>query len=140
MKNSISKSGWSRVGCRSLVILFSAACFAAVSPTWAGSEQVDALAQIYAGTDWYRARPEPEEQKRGILRERDAPIGPAARVALRYVLITDKDVIPVYAPEPSQRLAMFVGQAVVAYGKLVDLSKEGFGKEFWIGSIQRSSN
>src|SRR5262245_26492501 len=66
VKNSISKSGWSGVGRRSLAILFSAACFAAVSLTWAGSEQVDALAQIYAGTDWYRARPEPEEQKRGI--------------------------------------------------------------------------
>jgi hypothetical protein len=108
--------------------------------SWTRSEQVDTPAQIYAETEWYRTRPEPEEQKRGILLERDDPAGPAARASLRYVLTTDKGAIPVYAPQPSPQLAKFVGQAVLAYGKLVDLSREGFGKEFWIGSIQRSSH
>ena len=132
----MSKIGCNGIGRRVLVLLFSIVCFTTASATRVRSEQGDAMTQIYAGTDWYRARPEPEEQRRGILREHDAPIGPASRVALRYALITDKEAIPVYAPESSPQLALFVGQTVMVHGKLVDLSKEGFGKELWIGSIQ----
>jgi hypothetical protein len=104
---------------------------------WVRAEQGGGptVVQIYAGTDWYRARPEPEKEMSGMLRARDGPAGPAARPALRYVLVTESEVIPVYAPQPSQ-LPSFVGQKVVIYGKLVNLVNEGFGNELWIGSVR----
>ena len=95
-----------------------------------------AMTQIYGEADWYRARPEPEQQWRGELRERDVIAGPTTRTALIYRLVTTDKEIPVYAANVEQKLALFVGRQVLIYGKLVDLSREGFGQELWIASIR----
>ncbi len=127
---------------RSLMVLFGWALGLAIGSTLpARSDQERGLAgsmQIHAGADWYRARPEPEERRRGVLRARDVPVGPGARVALRYALVTNGESLAVYAPQPSQELASLVGQPVLVYGKVVDMANEGFGKELWIGSIAAS--
>ncbi len=96
-----------------------------------------AIVQIYREDEWYRARPEVEKELSGILLSRDRPAGPAERTALRYTLITEGERIPVYAPLPSQQLDSFIGQPVVVYGKVVNLTDEGFGNELWIGSLRR---
>jgi hypothetical protein len=108
------------------------------SGTWGGREQGGTMTQIFAGADWYHARPEPEEAWQGVLRKRDTPAGPAARTGLRYTLVAGEESIPVYAAQAMDRLAPFVGNEVVIHGKLVDLSAEGFGKELWIGSIRKA--
>lgn len=95
------------------------------------------MTEIFAGADWYRARPEPEKERRGVLRDRDAPLGPASRTSLTYMLITDDDKHhPVYAPNLESQLAPYVGRAVIVRGKLVHLGDEGFGQELWIGAIR----
>jgi hypothetical protein len=53
--------------------------------------------------------------------------------------VTVDNQFPVYAANVASRLAPFVGQKVFIYGKLVDLTNEGFGKELWIGSIQKGA-
>ncbi|MBD0345175.1 MAG: hypothetical protein ICV63_10210 [Coleofasciculus sp. Co-bin14] len=94
------------------------------------------MTQIYSGSEWYRSRPELEKQWRGVLQKRDAPVGPATRDALKYVLITEDSQLPVYAANVEQQLAPFVGHQVLVNGKLVGLANEGFGQELWIGSIK----
>jgi hypothetical protein len=98
------------------------------------------MTQIYAGIDWYRARPELEKQWQGVLRKRDAPVGPATRAALMYVLVTKDSQIRVYAANVEKQLAPFVGRQVLVYGKLVDLTDEGFGQELWIGSMRATES
>jgi len=94
------------------------------------------MAEIFAGTEWYRARPEPEREWRGLLRDRDVPMGPASRTSLTYALITnDQKHHPVYAANLGRQLAPYVGRAVIMRAKLVDLSGEGYGQELWIASI-----
>ena len=90
---------------------------------------------VYAGADWYEARPEPERMWRGTLRTREAPAGPAARTALLYTLVVDGRQLSIYAANVAQRLAPLAGHKVLVQGKLVDLRDEGFGQELWIGSI-----
>jgi hypothetical protein len=94
------------------------------------------MTQVYTEAGWYRSRPELEKQWRGVLRKHDAPVGPATRGALKYVLITEDSQLPVYAANVDQQLAPFVGRQVLVNGKLVDLANEGFGQELWIGSIK----
>jgi hypothetical protein len=94
------------------------------------------MTEIYAGADWYVSRPEQEELWQGVLRERNVPLGPATRAALRYVLVTQDHELGVYAANVERQLASFVGQRVLVHGKLVDLSDEGFGQELWIASIK----
>ena len=103
------------------------------SPT---NKQGTDVTQIFAEAEWYQARPEPEKQWRGVLRKRDAPLGPATRGALSFTLVTADKSLPVYAANVEQRLGPFVGRQVLVSGKLVDLSQEGFGEELWIASIQ----
>jgi hypothetical protein len=93
---------------------------------------------ILAHEEWYRARPVPESTWRGTLRRRQVVEGPLGRTALRYSLVTDGGVIPVY--DPDDRLAPFVDSALVVRGKLVDLTAEGFGRELWPGSVVRPSH
>ena len=92
--------------------------------------------EIYAETDWYRDRPEPEELWRGVLQEREVPRGPATRAALLYTLVSEDGQLPVYAANAERQLAPFVGRQVLVSGKLVDLSDESFGQELWIAAIE----
>lgn len=95
------------------------------------------MTEIFARTEWYRARPEPEREWRGVLRDRDVPTGPASRTALSYALITnDQKLHPVYAANVEKQLAPYVGRAVIMRAKLVDLSGEGYGQELWAASIR----
>jgi hypothetical protein len=104
------------------------------------SQQQAEMTEVYARTDWYSARLETEREWRGILRKRDAPIGPAARTALTYELATDDSTYSVYAANVEEVLAPFVDEPVLIRGKLVDLSAEGFGSELWIGFIGNAEN
>lgn len=94
------------------------------------------MKRIYAGTEWYRAQPEPEKSWQGLLEERDVPRGPATRIALAYSLVTDEGSLPVYSANVRHQLAPFCGRRVEVTGKLVDLAEEGFGRELWIATIE----
>jgi len=91
---------------------------------------------IHAEAEWYRVRPEAERDWRGTLERREVVAGPGARTALRYTLYAVDERIPVYDPSGA-RLERFVGYDVVARGKRVDLTAEGFAPELWIASIRR---
>jgi hypothetical protein len=93
------------------------------------------VTDVYAQADWYRERPEREVEMRGVLRRRDVPLGPGTRPALSFMLVADGREIDVYAATAERRLAPFVGRRVLATGKLVDLSGEGYGMELWLASI-----
>lgn len=92
--------------------------------------------EIYARKGWYLERPEPEESWRGDLRRREAPVGPAARTALSFALVTRDRELPIYAASVEADLTPFVDRPVVAEGKLVDLTTEGYGPELWLASIE----
>jgi hypothetical protein len=92
--------------------------------------------EVYARERWYLERPEPEERWRGDLRRRDVPVGPAARTALSFALVTRDRELPIYAANVAADLTPFVGRRVVARGKLVDLTTEGYGPELWLASIE----
>jgi hypothetical protein len=95
------------------------------------------MTEIFGATEWYRARPEPEREWRGVLRKQDVPMGPASRTSLSYALITnDPKHHSVYAANVEKQLAPYVGRAVILRAKLVDLSGEGYGQELWIASIR----
>jgi hypothetical protein len=91
---------------------------------------------LYADADWYRVRPETEQDWRGTLKRREVVAGPGARTALRYTLATASETLAVYDPSGA-RLERFVGREVVVRGKRVDLTAEGFGPELWAASIRR---
>lgn len=110
-----------------------ASCRSAASTPAPGA--TPAMTEVFAGMDWYRARPEPEEEYRGTLRRRDVVAGPATRTALRYTLLTETGPFAVYAPDNDQTLEPYVGHPVVVRAKLVNLTAEGFGVELWIGAI-----
>ena len=97
------------------------------------------MSDIFAREDWYRMRPEPEQEWRGILRKRDAPISPAGRTALRYTLITDEQQLPVYVANSERQFASYADALIHVRGKLIDLSNEGLGQELWVGSIEVSN-
>jgi hypothetical protein len=100
-------------------------------------EEKPLMTEIFAQADWYRERPEPEREWRGVLQERDQPVGPATRMGLRYTLVTEEGQIPVYAASVEGQLAAYVGQQVLVRGKLIDLSG---GEELWIATIQRTES
>ncbi len=100
------------------------------------NKQEVVMTQVYAGADWYRSHPESEKPLQGVLQKRDAPVGPATRGGLEYLLVTEDRQIPVYAANVERQLVAFVGRQVLVYGKLVPLSNEGFEQELWIGSIK----
>lgn len=91
---------------------------------------------LHAEAEWYRSRREAEREWHGRLERRKVVTGPGARTALRYALFITRETLPVYDPDGT-RLEPFVGQEVVARGKRVDLTSEGFGPELWIASIRR---
>jgi hypothetical protein len=91
---------------------------------------------IYAGETWYRERPEPEREWRGLLQARTPQKGPASRTALLFTLVLSAESIAVYAAGVKDRVAPFTGMRVIARGKLVDLTSEGYGRELWIADIR----
>lgn len=97
------------------------------------------MSDIFALEDWYRARPELEQEWRGILRKRDAPISPAGRTALRYTFITGEQQLPVYVANSERQFASYADVPIRVRGKLIDLGSEGFGQELWVGSIDVSN-
>lgn len=70
-----------------------------------------------------------------MLRRREPPAGPAGRAALAFALEVEGAAIDVYAAKAEAILRGFLGRAIIARGKLVDLSGEGLGKELWPASI-----
>jgi hypothetical protein len=94
---------------------------------------------IYARESWYRERSEPERHWRGVLRRREPERGPASRSALLFTLETRSGSLPVYAAGVAEKLAGYADRRVLARAKLVDLRQEGYGRELWIGTIERLS-
>jgi len=91
--------------------------------------------EVYGRSDWYSQRAEPERTWTGVLQRREPPVGPDVRTALTYTFVTTESEIDVYAAHADEILAPLVGLRVVARGKLVDLSNEGYGAELWVASI-----
>jgi hypothetical protein len=76
-----------------------------------------------------------------VLRRREPPGGPAGRAALAYALeVEGRRSIDVYAANVEPVLARFLDRTVVAAGKLVNLSGEGFGEELWLACIRPASD
>jgi hypothetical protein len=71
-----------------------------------------------------------------VLRRRDLPAGPAGRAALAYALEVEGAAVDIYAANVEAPLRSFIDRAIIATGKLVDLSGEGFGNELWLASIR----
>jgi hypothetical protein len=94
------------------------------------------MTEVYARTDWYRSRPEPERVWSGMLQERSEVLGPGSRGGLAYTLIIEQGWLNVYAANVKEVLESFVGRQVLIRGKLVDLRNEGEGQELWIASIE----
>jgi hypothetical protein len=69
------------------------------------------------------------------MRRRPPAVGPAARPALTFALVTDEGSIPVYAATVERVLGRFEGHGVIVRGKLIDLRSEGFETELWIGAL-----
>ena len=99
-------------------------------------EPANAAVEIFAAQEWYRARPEPEEEWEGVLEKLDPAIGPAGRTTLTFALRTGERKLPIYAAGVQDRLAPYAGRSVLVKGKLVDLSSEGLGKELWVATIR----
>lgn len=95
------------------------------------------MQKVFADSDWYVERSEAEEERRGILRERTVTLGPASRVSASLELIVEgRKPMPVYAGNIKPQLAKYVGRRVTLRGKLVDLTREGYDEELWIGWIR----
>jgi hypothetical protein len=92
--------------------------------------------KVYAEFDWYLDCKEQEKVWKGILQRRRAPTGPNTRTANKYVLLAEDAELPIYAANAEGKIGEYVGCYVLIWGKLVDLSVEGFGKELWIGRIR----
>jgi hypothetical protein len=90
---------------------------------------------VHTATAWYQERPETERAVNGVLRKRDAPVGPMGR-ALDYVLESPTGALPVYSAGAEPQLDELIGRRITVHGKQVDLTSEGQGIELWLGSIE----
>jgi hypothetical protein len=95
---------------------------------------------VHKNKFWYQTETSPEKIFEGVVKRHQVPIGPNNRPASsKYALeIQEGDnttLIPIYTPDGEEFLSEFVEQKVSLYGKIIDLSKEGFGSELWLGSI-----
>lgn len=84
---------------------------------------------------WYYDRAEPEQTVSGVLRAAAVQSTPGGRDRLPYRLLVDGDLVAIYGPALEARLDELVDQPVVLVGKMVDLSNEGFGLEFWVRTL-----
>ena len=108
----------------------------AASPRRATAAQASTMTKIFADEPWYRGRREPERDWEGVLSARPTVAGPNTREALGHLLQMQDRSVPVYTPSVSATLQPFVNHRVRIVGKLIDLSREGFGEELWPGSIE----
>jgi len=95
------------------------------------------VTNIYADQAFYREAAEPEQVLTGTLARHESPLGPANRPHSFRLQTDDGRLLDVYAtPAAHERLAPLVGARLRIRGKLVDLSREGFGVELWIGELE----
>lgn len=128
------------------VAILAVAAIAACEPVADGDPARDALEQaesvkIFAGKSWYEERPEQEAVRVGRLVPRDAILGPGDRGGLSFTWIEGEQELPVYSAGVESRLKQFVGvDGLRARGRVIDLRGEGFGREFWIRSVESPGN
>ena len=96
------------------------------------------MKDIYKEEEWYKLRDEKEKIFKGSLRRLPRVITPNQR-DLNYFLNVNDSLLPVYVPLSENLLDEFVNCRVKIYGKLIDLSSNGFGEELWIGSIEKDN-
>jgi hypothetical protein len=96
------------------------------------------MKDLYKREDWYRVRDEEEKIYNGFLRRLPRVATPNQR-DLNYFLEVNNSLLPLYIPKNEILMDEFVGCRVKIYGKLIDLSSNGFGKELWIGSIEKDN-
>jgi hypothetical protein len=119
-------------------LVFVALCAGLCSSVASKQRVLAEMQEIFAGADWYIARPEAEQEWLGVLRERNVVLGPASRTAVNLELVVaERQWLPVYAANVGPQLAPYVRHRVTVRGKLVDLAQEGYGKELWIGWIRQ---
>jgi hypothetical protein len=100
------------------------------------SKPQNMVAEISAREPWYIERAEKEQTFEGTLRKREVPLGPGGRGGLNFNLSVKGADYPVYTGGADEKLRPFLGRFVRVRAKLVDLTKEGLGKELWLGSLQ----
>ncbi len=108
----------------------------AASPRRNAATQTSTMTKIFADEPWYRDRREPERDWEGVLSARAAGAGPNTREALGHLLQMRDRSVPVYTPSVSATLHPFINRRVRIVGKVVDLSREGFGEELWPGWVE----
>jgi hypothetical protein len=100
----------------------------------------DTTVEISAREQWYLDRAEKEQFFQGTLGQRKAQIGPGARGGVNFTLLSKDAEYPIYTGGADEKLQPFAGRTVRLRAKLVDLAKEGFGKELWVGSLRVMSH
>lgn len=90
--------------------------------------------ELYAQKEWFISHPSPTIDLEGIIKEVEKPLGPNTRNASN-VFQNEQYTLPVYDPENLIRKESRKCRKVKVSCKIVDLKKEGFPKEIWIGYI-----
>lgn len=129
-----------RIAALCLVLVASAGSAAPFEAQKRVAKPEHVVVKVYASTPWYVERTEKEQILEGVLRKREGAVGPGARGGLNFALESKGVRLPVYSSGADEKLAPFVGRTVRVRGKLVDLAKEGFGKELWIGTVYEVLN
>ena len=91
---------------------------------------------IFAGEPFYLEAEPPEQLFTGTLRRRDIVQGPGTRRHAYRLISADRELDLYATSYAARRLAPWIGRRVRIQGKLIDLSKEGFGLELWVGEIR----
>lgn len=91
--------------------------------------------ELYVQKEWFKSHPSPTVDLEGKLKKIEKPLGPNTR-EIWYVFQTEQDTLPIYDPENLIRKEFRKSRKVTISGKIVDLEKEGFSKEIWIGYIK----
>jgi hypothetical protein len=103
-----------------------------------GPRTLQGVIRVYADEEFYKAHPEPEENLSGVLEEHQQVLGPTTR-PLPFRLVREQEELLVYAVDDTEdMLQTFVGKCIDICGKRVDLRKEGFNVELWIGAIREA--
>src|SRR5216684_1895343 len=116
-----------------LVVSGAVTCIASQNDQVRRGKGQSAWVDVNAHADWYIARVEKEQTWEGSLQARKSMIGPGERGGLNMSFVTKDAEFPVYTAGNGDKVKQFLARPVRIRGKLVDLSKEGFGKELWIG-------
>lgn len=104
--------------------------------TLEGPRTLPSVVRVYADEEFYKTRPEPEESIEGVVERNWQVLGPATR-PLPFKLRGRKEEWFMYAMDDAEVLLQtFLDKEVEVCAKKVDLRKEGFGLELWIGAIR----